>query len=59
MIIKHYDHTHEEGYALANCTLVTRYTAKRLRTQRRAAAKRGDRDEVNRIEACLGRLAGM
>jgi hypothetical protein len=59
MEIKHFDHTHPEGYSLASCTLVTPYTAKRLRTQRRAAAKAGNQAEVDRIEACLGILAGM
>lgn len=59
MDIKHFDHTHPAGYALANCTLVTRYTAKNLRRLRRAAVKAGNQAEVDRIESCLGTLAGM
>jgi hypothetical protein len=59
MDIKHFDHTHPEGYALANCTLVTPKTAKRLRSLRRAAVKAGNQAEVDRLESCLGVLTGM
>jgi hypothetical protein len=59
MNIPHFDHTHPSDYDVRSCTLVTPKTAKRLRTLRRAAAKAGNQVEVDRIEACLGRLAGM